>query len=117
MLSPVLLGAQDTGMKESWPSTQELLSKEERWTRPQVMTSHEPGEPRGAQGLGGDEQGVGGELLRAGQRWLCRGADVSLEAWVITGKEKCGDMGERRDEGSITLMLETLHGRRVPSKY
>lgn len=102
MLSPTLLGAEGTGMNESWPSTQELLSKEERWTRPQVMTSHEPGEPRGAQGLGGAEQGVGGELLRAGQRWLCRGADMSLEGWVITGKEKCGDTEKCWDEGSIT---------------
>ena len=70
-------------------------------------------EAQGNLGLGGwrgEKQKPGSELLRAGQRWFCTGADVSLEGWVLTGKEKGGDGKECWDEGSITVMLKFFMG-------
>ena len=75
--------------------------------------SREAQENSGLGGWWGGKRRPGGELLRAGQRWFCRGTDESLERWVLTGREEGGDGEERREEGSVAVMLKPLHGCRT----
>lgn len=65
----------------------------------------------------GSEWELHSELFRVGRRWLCRGADVSLQGWVVnTGREECEDVADCWGGGSIAVTLKTLHGRRIRSK-